>query len=364
MSADNQTATKASQAERPAARVEDPVATRWSGARVRAIARRWWPMLVVLVALTPPFVLTPGKVYVATGFLVAILFAVATGFVIGFAGVPTFGQQAFYAAGAYITATLVVRWHWTDQLMLLGAAMLVGVVIAIPIALLMRGTAGLAFGLLTLAIAQAIYLFVYQTPYVYGEAGLSGAYRGEIFGIPTEPPTNYYLYTLGAVVVCVGAMLALRKSMVGRVMWAIRENHQRVSSLGVPVGRYRIVAFAIGAVFCAAAGSLLAQLVQAVDPSLFYWTAGANPILASLIGGIRTVWGPILGSLILQSVTYFVGQASPAWVFWLGTIVVTLYLVWPDGILVGLASPETRRWFTRSQARIRRITGGTRKSNV
>lgn len=319
------------------------------------LLQRWWLVVALAVALAPPFVLSPGKVYVATGFLVAILFAAATGFVIGFAGVPTFGQQVFYGGGAYATTALIVTWGWTDQLLLLGAAMLVGLAMAIPVSLLMRGTAGLAFGLLTLAVAQAVYLFVYQTPYVYGEAGLSGAYRGEVLGISVESPTNYYFYTLGAVILCMAVMLAIRRSMLGRLMWAIRENHQRVSSLGVPIGRYRIGAFIIGAIFSAAAGSLLAQLVEAVDPSLFYWTAGANPILAGLIGGIRTFWGPVLGALILQSVTYFIGQASPSWVFWVGTIVVSLYLVWPDGILVGLRSDQSRHLVARGRVQARRL---------
>ena len=325
--------------------------------------QRWWLLLILALALAPPFLLSPGKVYVATGFLVAILFAAATGFVIGFAGVPTFGQQAFYAGGAYATTTLIVTWNWTDQVLLLGAAMLVGLAMALPISLLMRGTAGLAFGLLTLAAAQAIYLFVYQTPYVYGEAGLSGAYRGEVFGVSVESPTNYYFYTLGVVAVSMMAMLAIRRSMLGRVMWAIRENHERVSSLGVPIGRYRIGAFAIGAIFSAAAGSLLAQLVEAVDPSLFYWTAGANPILAGLIGGIRLFWGPVLGALILQSVTYFIGQASPAWIFWLGTIVVTLYLLWPDGILAGLSSQQSRYWVARGRGHVKTLLARMRVPN-
>jgi branched-chain amino acid transport system permease protein len=313
--------------------------------------------------MLPPWILTPGKIYVATGFLVAILFAVATSFVIGFAGVPTFGQQAFYGAGAYATSILIVNWHWSDQFVLLGFSMFVGLVMAIPIALLMRGSAGLAFGLLTLAIAQAVYLFVYQTPYFYGEAGISGVYRGTVVGLSVDSPESFYLFTLAAVVVSVAVMIAIRRSMAGRMMSAIRENHQRVSSLGVPISRYRILAFAIGAVFSAGAGSLLAQLVEAVDPSLFYWTVGANPILSGLIGGIRTIWGPILGAVILQGATYFIGQASAAWIFWLGTIVVTLYLIWPDGMLVGLTSPETKarllRWL-RAAAALRKRTGWPR----
>ena len=315
----------------------------------------WLPLGLVAVGLIAPVFITSGQVYVASGFLVAILFAVATSFVIGFAGVPTFGQQAFYGAGAYLTASLVVRWHWHDQILLLGAAGLVGLALALPMALLMRGKAGLTFGLLTLAIAQAIYLFVYQGKYLYGEAGLSAVYRGEVFGIGLGSGDRFYYFTFVVVGFCFLLMLAIRRSMVGRVIWAIRENPQRVASLGVPIARYRIIAFATGAIFTAVSGSLLAQLVEAVDPSLFYWTAGANPILSGLIGGIRTIWGPVLGAIILQAISYFVGQASTAWVFWLGLTVVILYLVWPDGILVGLRSDETKHWLVKARRAVGRI---------
>jgi len=320
-------------------------------ARPSSLVGRWLPIALLLVALLPPLVLSSGKVYVATGFLVAILFAVATSFVIGFAGVPTFGQQMFYGAGAYATTILVVRLHWGDELALLSASLVVGLALAIPVALLMRGTAGLAFGLLTLAVAQAIYLFVYQSTYLYGEAGLSGGYRAGFLGISLADGRRFYLYVLVVVVFSFVAMRLIRRSMVGRIMWAIRENPQRVAGLGVPVGRYRIAAFAIGAGFSAIAGSLLAQLVQAVDPSLFYWTTGANPILSGLMGGIRTLWGPVLGAVILQSITYFVGQATSAWIFWLGLSVLTLYLIWPDGIVVGIQSEETRMLVARLRRR-------------
>ncbi len=136
-----------------------------------------------LLAVFPLLVAEPGTVYVLTQIAIGAIFASSVAFVIGFTGVPTFGNQLFYGAGAYLVAYYSAIHGFRENLIVLVLALVLGAVLAGLVGSFLRGPGGFAFGMLTLAIAQTGYLFAFQTPYLRGADGIVGVSRGEVAGI-------------------------------------------------------------------------------------------------------------------------------------------------------------------------------------
>jgi len=290
--------------------------------------------ITVAAFLILPVILTgPALGYQITELQIAILFAVSVSFVIGMAGVPAFGNQIFYGAGAYMVAELSTRYHVTGALEFLGAALLTGVVLGALLCILLKWISGLAFGMVTIALGQVAYIYVSQSGTFAGSNGISGISAGSLFGFSLNDSTRTLAFV--TVVTVIGAILValLRRSKWGLLLRAGRDSTSRALAVGINVRLDQAVAFIVGAALSSVAGGLAASAVGTVDPSIFYWTIGAVPLLAGLIGGVRTFWGPILGALILQSITIWISTITVAWLTVEGLVVLGVYLIWPEGII-------------------------------
>jgi branched-chain amino acid transport system permease protein len=324
---------------------------------VRTIAG--WGGLVV-VGLFLPGVVSPSHQYVASLVVIAALFTSATSFVVGYAGVASFGNQLFYAAGGYATGYLVVKQGVHSVFLLLLVSTLIGAVVAVLLSVLLREQIGLGFGMITLAVGQLVYLFVYQTTYLYGLDGIPGILRGDLFGMSLATGSSFLRLCIVCLLVVLMVFAWVRSTMFGKILAGVRTSPDRATALGVPIRRYRVVALALSGAFCGTAGCLYALAVGAVAPDMFSWTTGATPVLAGIIGGIRTLAGPVLGGVIFESASDLLSGVSSAYQLITAGIVLVIFVVRPEGILAHVEHPRTRvgGWLSRARR------GGADHENV
>lgn len=278
-------------------------------------------------------VMPSTDLFVAAGILVSILYAQSVSFSIGFGGVATFGNQAFYGAAGYLVAWLSLNAHIQNALLLLVIGLVAGVVGSSLTVFLVRGQTGFVFGMLTLAIGQTVYEFVSGTSYVGGSGGYAGVARGSLLGIDLNNGLAFYWFLAILVAIVTIVLFAVRSSAYGRILSALRQNVVRVETLGVPVNRYKGVAVLFSGGLAGIAGAMYAITYSSVDPSMFYWVAGAAPILAGILGGMRTLIGPIVGATIYGGVIYAFSLTADIGQLYVSLIVLGLFLLMPDGVV-------------------------------
>jgi branched-chain amino acid transport system permease protein len=141
------------------------------------------------------------------------------------------------------------------------------------------------------------------------------------------------VFVWAAVVLGVVAIALVARSRFGLLTRASRDSSSRASAIGIPTFRYHAIAFTLGAAICGLAGALTSITVGTVDQDMFYWTAGAAPILAGLLGGIRTIKGPIVGAIILSIIIIWISTFTTSWLLLEGVITLGVFLIWPQGLL-------------------------------
>lgn len=303
---------------------------------VQAVRGKWVRgglavVIWLLIAFFLPVVI-PGSTYFAGGVTIFVLFTTWTSFLVGYSGIPAFGNQLFYGAGGYCTGWLVATQGVDNAFVSLGASLVVGGILAAVFGVLTRGRVGLVFGMLTLAVGEAAYVFLTQSSYLYGEGGVSGIFPGSVFGASLLSSDNLFRFVFFFSTVGFLALVAVRKSFFGLLVGAIRQDRARSSALGIHNDRYQMLAFALAGAFCGLAGSLEAIYVGSAGPSTFDWIVGATPVLAGLIGGIRSVWGPVVGAVLYEVLANYLPQMTNGWELWFGALVVVLFMVSPEGL--------------------------------
>jgi branched-chain amino acid transport system permease protein len=301
--------------------------------RCSSAAVGWLALIAICGQVMPAQDLFP-----AAGILVAILYAQSVSFSIGFGGVATFGNQAFYGAAGYLVAWLSINASIQNILLLLLIGLAAGVVGSSLTVFLVRGQTGFVFGLLTLAIGQTVYEFVSGTSYVGGSGGYAGVSRGTLVGIDLNNAMAFYWFLAILVAVVTIVLYAVRSSAYGRILSAIRQNAVRVETLGAPVNRYKGIAVLISGGLAGIAGAMYAVTYGSTDPSMFYWVAGAAPILAGILGGMRTLIGPIVGATIYGGVLYAFSLTAKTGQLYVSLIVLAIFLLMPDGVVPAAVS--------------------------
>lgn len=255
-------------------------------------------LLLVVAAIAA---LAPLAVYPL--FLVKVLcfmlFAAALNLVLGFAGLLSLGHAAFFGTAAYGFAQSAKVWGWPFEASLLFGV-LVGGGLGAVFGLIAIRRQGIYFTMITLALAQMVYFLSVQAPFTGGEDGIQGVPRGALLGlIDLRDTTTLYYVSLVIVAACLLFIRRVVHSPFGHVLGAIRENEARVTSLGLDVNCYKLLAFTLSAALSGLAGALKASAFQLATLTDVSWQISGEVVLMVLIGGIGTLWGPLIGAVFV-----------------------------------------------------------------
>jgi branched-chain amino acid transport system permease protein len=321
--------------------------------RASSIAVAFALMMAVLVlGPLPPFSLYPVDLMRA---LCLALFACAFNLLIGYGGLLSFGHALFFGWAAYVAAHLAKvgtisfpiwagAWiviplpPFTPELAILSGTLFAGVLGVIAGSLAIRRQ-GIYFAMITLALAQMMYFFALQAKFTGGEDGIQAVPRGRLFGA-IDLADNMAMYVFVATVFVAAFLLIYRivNSPFGEVLKAIRENEPRAISLGYRTERYKLVAFVLSATLAGLAGATKAIAVGLASLSDVQWQMSGEVVLMTLVGGLGTVFGPVVGAAIIVAMqTQLVGFGQ--WVTIIqGIIFVVCVLLFRRGIIGELAA--------------------------
>jgi len=261
------------------------------------------------------------------------LFACAFNLLIGFGGLLSFGHAMFLGTAGYATAHAAKVWGFAPEFAILfgtGCAALLGLVTG----LLAIRRQGIYFAMTTLALAQMIYFYYLQAPFTGGEDGIQAVPRGMLFGV-LDLSNVWAMYGTVFVIFMAGFLLIYRviHSPFGQVLKAIRENEPRALSLGYDVSRYKMLAYLLSATLAGLAGSTKALVFQLASLTDAHWSMSGEVVLMTLLGGLGTVFGPVVGAFIVITMENYLAQLG-AWVtISQGVIFVICVLAFRRGVI-------------------------------
>jgi branched-chain amino acid transport system permease protein len=298
-------------------------------------------VLVVLAVLAALLAVAPFLGFYPVFLMKALcfaLFACAFNLLLGFGGLLSFGHAMFLGTAGYVCAYAAKQWGLTPELAILtgtAASALLGVIVG---ALAIRRQ-GIYFAMITLAIAQMMYFFYLQTPFTHGEDGIQSVPRGQLFGVLdlSNTLTMYYF----VLVIFLAAFLLIYRiihSPFGQVLKAIRENEPRAISLGYDATRYKLLAFILSATLAGLAGATKAIVFQLASLTDVHWTMSGEVVLMTLLGGMGTIFGPVVGAFVIVSLENYLA-AFGEWVTVItGAIFVICVLAFRRGIVGELSA--------------------------
>jgi branched-chain amino acid transport system permease protein len=265
------------------------------------------------------------------------LFACAFNLLIGYVGLLSFGHALFFGWASYVCAHAAKVWGFPPELAIASGTVAAAGLGTIVGALAIRRQ-GIYFAMITLALAQMMYFFAIQAPFTHGEDGIQAVPRGKLFGfIDLADQTNMYVTVL---IIFLGGFLLIYRiinSPFGEVLKAIRENEARAISLGYKTERFKLVAFVLSATFAGLAGATKALVFQLASLTDVDWPMSGEVILMTLVGGLGTLFGPVVGAFFIVTLENFLTTMGQ-WVFVVqGVIFVVCVLLFRRGIVGELA---------------------------
>ena len=314
---------------------------------------------IAFVLMLAFFALAPTVIYPV--FLMKVmcfaLFACAFNLLLGYVGLLSFGHAMFLGMAGYVAAHvakqgiaidsigafgIVIPLHinlppFTPELAILAGAA-AACVLSVVAGLIAIRRQGIYFAMITLALAQMVYFFCLQAPFTHGEDGIQAVPRGHLFGlIDLSNVTAMYVTVF---VIFVGGFLLIYRiihSPFGQVLKAIRENEARAISLGYDTDRYKLIAFVLSATLSGVAGATNALVFQLAALNAVHWTMSGEVVLMTLVGGLGTVFGPVVGALAVLAMENYLSQLG-AWVTIVeGAIFVVCVLTFRRGVVGELA---------------------------
>jgi branched-chain amino acid transport system permease protein len=290
---------------------------------------------VAMIAMFAFFVLAPLVAYPV--FLMKVmcfaLFACAFNLLIGYGGLVSFGHAMFLGTAGYASAHAAKVWGFPPELAILfgtGAAALLGLVSG----LLAIRRQGIYFAMITLALAQMMYFFYLQAPFTGGEDGIQAVPRGKLLGL-IDLNNVWAMYAL-VLAVFVGGFLLIHRTVhspFGQVLKAIRENESRALSLGYDVNRYKLLAYVLSATLAGLAGATKALVFELASLTDVHWTMSGEVVLMVLLGGLGTVFGPVVGALVIVAMENYLAQLGSWVTVTQGVIFVICVLTFRRGIV-------------------------------
>ena len=305
-------------------------------ATVRTVRR----LALLAAALAAPFVFYPIFLMKALCFA---LFAAAFNLLIGFAGLLSFGHAAFFGSASYVTAYAAKSWGLSPLLAIL-AGTIVAAIMGVVFGWLAIRRKGIYFAMVTLALSQMVYFYALESKYTGGEDGIQAVPRGDVFGlIDLNQPLTMYYFVLAVCLVGFGIVYRAIHSPFGEVLRAIRDNEPRAISLGYRTDRYKLLAFTLSATLAGLAGATKALVFQLASLTDVTWQTSGDVVLMTLIGGLGTIWGPVVGAFVSITMENYLAELG-SWVTVIqGTIFVICVLAFRRGVVGEIVHLLARR---------------------
>jgi branched-chain amino acid transport system permease protein len=297
------------------------------------------PALALVAVALVPFA---GHDYYATLMLPFFAYGIALlglNLLFGYTGLLSFGHALFVALGAY-TAAYLTGAGITHMEAVLGAAVVAGMAVAVPVGLLCVRYVKIYFGMLTLAFGMLFYSFLYKFYHLTGGDEGMPVRRPLLLGQAFADLGKvefligpYYYYSLALLVVALLVMWRIVRSPFGLCLRAIRENPDKAAALGVSVRGYRLAAFVIAGAFGAGGGALLAVPTGLADPLLAYWVHSGHLVFMLVLGGFANFFGPVLGAFLFIFLQDQVMSLTAYWRFVFGAILAMVVIFVPRGLM-------------------------------
>ncbi|MBP0624118.1 branched-chain amino acid ABC transporter permease [Cupriavidus sp. LEh25] len=253
------------------------------------------------------------------------LFACAFNLLIGYTGLLSFGHAAFFGGAGYAAGHAMKVWGVTPEIgLLLGTT--TGALIGYVVGSLAIRRQGIYFSMITLALAQMLFFICLQAPFTGGEDGLQGIPRGRLFGVlPLSSDLTLYYVALVIIVAAFALIVRTVHSPFGQILKAIKENEPRAISLGYDVDRFKLTAFVLSAALSGLAGSIKALVLGFETLTDVHWSMSGSVILMTLVGGLGTLSGPIVGAFVVVALENKLGDigaflASVTGIDWFNTL--------------------------------------------
>jgi branched-chain amino acid transport system permease protein len=312
----------------------------------RPDGERWWRELptmakricwglIILAAVAAPFFVYP---VFAMKILCFALFACAFNLLLGYGGLLSFGHAAYFGIAAYIAGYALKYWGLTPELAIL-AAVACSSLLGLVFGMIAIQRQGVYFAMITLALGQLVFFACVQMPATGGEDGLQGVPRNKLFGL-ISLENNFVLYFILLAVVSAAIIFIYRivHSPFGQVIKAIRENEDRAVSLGYRVNHFKVVLFTLAAALAGLAGALKSIVFQVASLVDVGGGTSAEVVMMTLVGGIGTMFGPVVGAIVVTTMEYYLAPFG-AWVTIIqGVIFVICVMSFREGIVGAVGS--------------------------
>lgn len=285
--------------------------------------------------LFPFAVSSPLTLSLLTQALIGALLATGVGFLVRQNGMVSFGHALFYGLGGYILGVGVARGYLPIELTLV-LAIIVPTVLAFLLGLIITRIPGVAFGMLTLACAQAFYeLALKVRGLANGDDGLAVTFPARMFGFEVsllQNPHSMFVVCWVVLMLALGGLWLLMRSHYGLLTFAIKANEERARFIGYETLVPRAAIYAVSALLAAIAGVLATFYNAFISPDMLHWTLSGSALIMAIIGGTKAVWGPALGAVVFFFIKEIAGDATEHWPAVIGTILIVVTVFLPVGL--------------------------------
>ena len=316
---------------------------------MRRLSARLLVAILLSAAIALPLMVPTYYVQFATKIFILGILAMALNLVVGFGGLVSMCHAAFYGLGGYALALAAPRYEPASLWLTLPLGLALASVAALAIGALSLRTRGVYFIMVTLAFGEMLFYLFHDTKFAGGSDGAFINFKPEavLFGLTVldlEKARVFYWTVLALVLITIALLHGLTLAPFGRALGAARDNERRARSLGFPIYRLRLVAFVISGALAGLAGYFAAAQFGFVAPQMLGWHQSALALVMVVLGGQRSVAGPLLGVAIVMGLEETLKGLTENWKLAEGVIVIAAVLAFPSGLrsLIEPLLPEPR----------------------
>lgn len=292
-------------------------------------------MLAGLVLL-PLYSQLSGNIFILTLFTRIVILALAAAslnLIMGFGGMMSFGHAAYLGIGGYAVGMLAQEGVGSGFIQF-PVALAASAIYALVIGALSLRTRGVYFIMITLAFAQMAYYVASGLARYGGDDGLTVYKRNDFSGlINLSNRTQFYYLCLACLFAVIVLIWRITNSRFGLVLQGLRSNEQRMQAIGFPAKRYQLVCFVISGMMCGLAGALLANNTDFISPAVMYWTRSGDLMVMVILGGMGTLFGPVMGAVVFLLLEEFLSQITEYWALIMGPLLLLIVLFGRGGIM-------------------------------